>query len=357
MAGRTVVLILGAGSTVADVATRSAKKRPPLDKGFFSIARSYAEVGRIAAYFRDIYKEDIRTPANDSLEGIMARLYTDIYDPGIGTKAAAAFRDLIRLFNKRLAVTTNSIKPSQKRFLYRMLIQYLKDGVDPSNITIVTFNQDLQIEKILDKLERSPRWKKHRPIFRFPACYMLNVPPNRITAPTNGAGHDLFDVGDPKPAGIRVLKLHGSLNWYSAHRSQNPSPKAMFDPRRELRITQRRVIDLDMSLVGRHTRIHTLPVVVPPVTHKSGILHGRTKHLWGLAEDAMRNSDEIVIFGYSCPQLDFESSNLIRRSIKQNTKYSSLSVVDPDPNALRRYVEVIGPSRVSYYRFASDFLR
>lgn len=347
---------MGAGSTVADVATRSAKKRPPLDKGFFSTARSSAEVGRIATYFRGNYKENILAPGTDSLEGIMARLYTDIYDPGIGPSAAAAFRDLIRLFNRRLAVTTNNIKPTQKRFLYRMLIQYLDRGIDPASITIVTYNQDLQIEKILDKLERSSSWKKHRPIFRFPACYMLSVSPNHISAPSTGAGHDLFDVGAPQPAGIQVLKLHGSLNWYSPHRSPNPSPKAMFDPRRELHITRRRIIDPEMRFAGRRKRSHTLPVVVPPVTHKSGILHEKTRHLWGLAENALKNADEIVVFGYSCPPLDFESSNLIQRSIRQNAKYSSLSVIDPDSNALRRYVELIAPSRVSYYQLANHFL-
>lgn len=352
---RRVVLILGAGATVADAAKRSVANRPPLDKGFFTASQRSTEAQQIAEYFKRIYEEDIFASEADSFEGVMARLYSDIYDPGIGKNAAAAFRSLVKLFNTRLATTTNNIKATQRRFLYRMLVRLFRQGIHARDVTIITFNQDLQIEKALDRLERTPAWQQHRPIFRFPSCYMLNLPPNRVTAPTGGTGRDLFPNDGPALAGIRVLKLHGSLNWYSVHRSQSPGPRQIFNPRRELRITRRRTIQLPMGLSGRRRR-HTFPVIVPPVTHKAGVLHDVIRPLWSYAEDALRKANVIVIFGYSCPQLDFESSNLIRRSVRGNTANASISVIDPDPNVLRHYVELIRPPRVSYYQSAGHFL-
>lgn len=118
-----VVFIIGAGSTVSDVTTRSRKRQPPLDKGFFSVANSTnrRKVNRIVSYTKEVYNMDIMNSENDSLEKIMAIIYTDIFDPGLGDKASEVFRELISLFNRRLADTTNNLPATQQRYLYRII--------------------------------------------------------------------------------------------------------------------------------------------------------------------------------------------------------------------------------------------
>jgi len=348
-----ICLIIGAGCTVSDTSERNQKQRPPLDKGFFSMANktNAAMVSKIKSYLEKMYGIDILKPGNDSLEGAMAKIYTDIFDPNLKDSAIVVFRTLISLFNRRLGDTTNNLPATNRRFLYRIISNFLKSNVRPDDITIITFNQDIQIEKILNKMEHTQTYRKFGHVFDFPSCYQIWF--DKVTFPKHGKM--LFDLGDGNPKGVKILKLHGSLNWYSLHKSQKISPKAMFKEDRPIYVTRRQRIDIQMRYtLGSRSR-HTIPVIIPPVTHKSGILHNHIKPLWNMAEKALENANEVVIFGYSCPTMDFESSNLIQRSLKRGT-YEVLWVIDPDPLVLTRYIELIRPAEITYYPSGTDYL-
>jgi hypothetical protein len=330
------------------------RERPPLDRGFFKIARltdpSLTE--SVAGYMTKVYESNILFPAEDSLERVMGQVYTDTFNPGLKTEATKAFRALLRLFTSRVAVTTNDIRPTLRRFLYRMLTHYLASDCEPKDITIITYNQDLQVEKTLCLMSKAARWQRFADqIFNFPGCYALAD--REITSPTHSDGEQLFEVQEKVSSCIKVLKLHGSLNWYSSHTSRQPSQEAMFNPKRKLKITCRRVIPSDMRFSSRRTT-QGLPIVVPPVTHKSAVLHDDMRGIWRLAEQALEAADELVIFGYSCPPLDFESANQLRRAER---KYSSrISVIDPDGGIAARYIELLDPASLSYFSSAKAYL-
>lgn len=349
-----VAFIVGAGATVSDVYRRSSRQRPPLDKGFFgvSVKTDPGNTTRIQSYVEEVYDKNIYHIQNDSLEAVMAIVYADIFDPKLKSRAATVFRLLVRLFNRRLADTTNRISATQQRFLYRILSLYLQRGIMPENIVIVTFNQDIQIEKILHRLQQTAKYERFGTIFNFPFCYYWPDASTSITSPGRG---DLFEEGNLGLGGTTVLKLHGSLNWYSTHKSTKVKPQWMFRSNRTIHITRRQTIDPEMKLHARR-RMPTLPVIVPPVTHKSSILHNSLKPVWSRAETELKQADEVVIFGYSCPTMDFESSNLIQRSLKANRKYRSLSIIDPDPGVLSRYAELVNPHELHYYPYAENFL-
>lgn len=348
-----VCFIIGAGCTVADALSLPKKERPPLDKGFFLLSNKTnpVSVSKIKSYIEENYGLDILYVENDSLESVMAKIYTDIFNPDLKGKATDVFRTLISLFNRRLADTTNRLPATKMRYLYRMICHYLYTGVDPEDITIITFNQDIQIEKILHKLEQTQRYSESGRIFNFPFCY--NVDFVATTFPKNSG--NIFKEGKPDLIGIKLLKLHGSLNWYSTHRTTRVSPVAMFNPIRPIRVTCRQTINPQMRHARRGGALSTLPVIVPPVTHKSGILHDRIRPLWTKAKGALQKANEVVIFGYSCPAMDFESSNLIQRSLRSGV-YEVLWVIDPDPNVLTRYIELIKPDQITYYPSARDYL-
>jgi len=78
---------------------------------------------------KDVYDIDILKPEHDSLEKIMATIYSDIFDPSLDRNASGVFRTVIQLFNKRLADTTNNIPPTRQRYLYRILVHYLLDDM------------------------------------------------------------------------------------------------------------------------------------------------------------------------------------------------------------------------------------
>lgn len=352
-----VCLIVGAGCTVSDVNKRPKRHRPPLDKGFFDISKitNPTETGEIHKYIHDNYGISIFREENDSLENVMTKIYTDMFDPNLTEEANEAFRLLIRLFNSRLAYTTNNIPASQKRHIYRLIHYFLSNNVSPENITIITFNQDLQIEKNIYKLSQAKKWKnKYDNLFNFPHCYHLDVRLDNVTGPRDNSAL-LFDKSGGGTSGISILKLHGSLNWYSTLRSLADIHKAIFKQNRVIRITRRQTINPYMSYVGGSRSQHTFPVIIPPVNQKSSVMHQNIQPIWAKAEEDLRLSDTVIIFGYSCPPLDFESSNMIQRSLRGNTSGKNISVIDPDPNIVKHYIDLVEPRKIVYYPSAQEF--
>jgi hypothetical protein len=348
-----VVLILGAGATLSDVATRPMKERPPLDRGFFRIAKTAHPglAGTVASYMAQVYEYDIYATDTDSLERVMGQIYTDTFNPGLSEGARLAFRALLRLFTRRVADTTNDIHPTRQRWLYRILSRFLAAGVPPDDISIITYNQDLQVEKTLCLLAERTRWSSMaEQIFNFPGCYELG--PHQVTSPSWGEP-ELFDEVEDVDGCIRILKLHGSLNWFSTHTSAAPSQSAMFNPKRVLRITRRRIVPPDLTMTRKRST-YALPIVVPPVTHKSSVLHDDLRKVWKSAEDALDEADELIVFGYSCPPLDFESANQLRRS--QIRSRAKVSVIDPDGHIAARYIDLLMPDSLAYYRSAKVFV-
>jgi hypothetical protein len=302
---------------------------------------------------RTVYAEDILDPAEDSLEAVMGQIYTDIFNPALESRARTAFQALLRLFTRRLANTTNDMPATNKRFFYRMITHYLARNIPPDQITVVTFNQDLQIEKCLMLIRETSRWRSVADrVFNFPGCYAFDS--DGVTFPRSWAEDRLFPQDDPRDDCLLVLKLHGSLNWYSTHTSQNVAPKAMFRPDRSVRITRRRTINTEMSFIGPKRKNSTLPVIVPPVTHKAGVMHTYLSQVWNEAEQRLAAADRVVIFGYSCPPLDFESRNLLRRTQRGST--SEICVVDPDPTCASRFAQILAPSRMYYYPTGRAYL-
>lgn len=91
------------------------KERPPLDRGFFRIAKIAHPglAGTVASYMAQVYEYDVYATDTDSLERVMGQIYTDTFNPGLSEGARLAFRALLRLFTRRVADTTNDIHPTR----------------------------------------------------------------------------------------------------------------------------------------------------------------------------------------------------------------------------------------------------
>jgi hypothetical protein len=354
-----IVLLIGAGASVSDVSTASLRSRPPLDRGFFGVARRFEPTltQSVADYMARTYEVGITRESEDYLERVMAAIYTDVYNPALRDEATLAFHALLKLFTARLAFTTNAIAATTRRHLYRIVTTYLAKRCRPEEITIITFNQDLQVEKMLEHITKAARWAHvAEDVWRFPYCYRLGDPELGVTRPTSpsSTAATFREAAADGPC-IEVLKLHGSLNWYSTHNSSQPTPKAMFNQSRQLRITARVNIPKKMTLT-KQKKLYLLPVIVPPVSHKSAVLHDRLHGVWDLAERRLTAADEIIVFGYSCPPLDFESTNLLRRSQRDEAPARRISIIDPNPDVVSRYTALMTPTRLRYYPAASYFL-
>jgi hypothetical protein len=361
-----VVILLGAGATLADALGRPQRDRPPLDRGFFKglqrAGQSTAtDVQTVRVYLRDRYSQDLFEQETDSFEQILAIVYADIYGGSNQAEAEGAFRAMLRILHRQVIRTTNSLDPKSKSRLYRMIVRLFENGVSPDDIVIITYNYDLQAEKVLRALAATSRWQRllSSPIWSFPDCYGLPSP-TLSNSPTNQPRFERTSV----PGGIALLKLHGSLNWFSKHISRTPSASTLLNPTRELRITPRSQLQPEMTFRGvrqeRRTRsprrMYTFPIVVPPVVNKAAILHADVRGVWDTAQEALETAREIVVFGYSCPVTDSETANMISRSCRRNVNIKDFHVVNPDPGVFSRYVGLTSLGRLSYYRHAEAFI-
>jgi len=205
------LIIVGAGCTLSDAMNKPIKNQPPLDRGFFKDTSriNYPEFNTIKNYLRNTYDFDPTDPDRDSLESVMAIIYADIHNPSLSEKALGAFRGLITLFNRRIADSTNRLKPTNRFRLYRIISGALDEGIMPEEITTITFNQDIQIEKTLQRLQTTGRTKHCGRIFNFPHCYKIPDSYDRLSVPPKRA--EKFETGDPSQKGIRLCEEIGDV--------------------------------------------------------------------------------------------------------------------------------------------------
>lgn len=135
---------------------------------------------------------------------------------------------------------------------------------------------------------------------------------------------------------MQIIKLHGSLNWYSYGSGTEITLK---------RIRERREYDESVFQDEIETRKNEeLAVVgmgrflIPPSSNKSSFYgSGFDRLLWRSAYDALEQADNVTVIGYSVPESDYVVGELIQSACAP--KKCSLCVVDAfmDAQKLNRF--------------------
>ena len=346
-----VVVICGAGSTFSEAAHSAVATKPPLDRGFFKICKRLRlpEYDAVADYLKEFYSIDVSDGREDSIERILSVLYADLKHPAGPNvvQVGEAFRAFLSLVNYRIATTTSKISPKKGGNLYRLIRGEIVRGIAPKDISVITFNYDLHVERVLHELDEVASLKRYGQIFTFPHCYRLKKY-RESTAPKTADVFSKRAVFD----GIEVLKLHGSLNWVSQHESANPPPASLIKQDVELWVTRRRKVATNMKISNKFT----FPIIVPPVVNKSSILHQALAPIWKAAYRALSAAERVIVFGYSCPHADQESANLISRALKRNKELKDLTVIDPVTGPFDRFAELTAAQVMHYFRSAKSYL-
>jgi hypothetical protein len=135
---------------------------------------------------------------------------------------------------------------------------------------------------------------------------------------------------------LRLLKLHGSLNWYwSPGDSSGVSiarrglPGVFGAPERYTEEQRRR------SLPGR------VPFVVPPSAVKSPYYRNPViREIWQQAAVSLQSADRIFILGYSLPPADLTFAGMLVGSLLAAP--APITVVDPRGTAVRDRLDGLG---------------
>lgn len=350
-----VVIVFGAGATVAEAIPRRRRKRlfPPLDTDFFERAHALApgrgaltsHLASLAAYVRSEYGVDITARPTPRMEQIAAWVFSDaLVTPG-RVDAQEAYRALLHIYRDVIARTTDAWDPGP-RGPTMSLLRAMAD--QQRALTCITFNQDLLIERALDSLA-----VKHAGLWNLHTGYG-EIRFQSFTQPVGGRRpRDMFRGDAGTASAVRLLKLHGSLNWYVTSRGRQPPMRL---PSRRPFCSRRRSLPDIVTYRGRGRRQWTWPVIVPPVADKGAMFSGILAELWAQAETALREARSLVLFGYSFPDTDVQAETLFRRACSR-ASLEHVVVVNTDLAVGAKSWRIVGGQSILQCRTISHMLR
>ena len=212
--------------------------------------------------------------------------------------------------------------------LIHKLVAKLKDAQKPPNnnddlkifakhcldcsCSCVTFNYDDVLDRALHDVEKERESWNWQPDTGYgfscvPASETIRLPIKTETTPTE----------------IKLLKLHGSINWYPKRGALRP-------------YTVDSITHFENWYAGSdkskmiELHLEAEPFIVPPILMKSSLIEEPILRLiWSLAFDELSKAEEIVFIGYSMPVTDIAVSFLFSEA---DLPVSEIMVVDCAPN-------------------------
>jgi NAD-dependent SIR2 family protein deacetylase len=196
------------------------------------------------------------------------------------------------------------------RFVRRV---WANAGRDGQNFSIITTNWDILVDNAVRRFKDDPS---------------AEGPPGLSYGPLDFQGPKRSPGARAAQASFRVLKLHGSLNWWFCPEdgyvdtSQTEKGHLPFYERGEgPRCPSTGAPD--------HSSGPMEPFLVPPSAQKfdSSGPEEAMRTLWEAARLELHHAQRISFVGYSFPDLDVQFKMLVNQALKQNTGLKTIEVV------------------------------
>ena len=162
-----------------------------------------------------------------------------------------------------------------------IMLGWLKGSEKIQDNTFITFNYDLMLDMSMHNLGINPDYALRQ----------------------KDDGVEKLLVGDEAPR-VKVLKLHGSLNWRRRDGLVVSVPRYNFEEPK----------DFD-------------PILVPPTWRKT--LSGGLSNVWQEAVEALSKATRIIVIGYSMPPTDVQFKYLLGAGFQDNCSFQELFFVGP----------------------------
>jgi hypothetical protein len=167
-------------------------------------------------------------------------------------------------------------------------------------------------------------------------------------------------ASDESPSGIKVklLKLHGSLNWGQCPRCKGIAALTLEEFLRNKRYPGSSSYRLEISRgVGRvrhcESTLSPEPFIAPPTWNKTQH-HAQLESVWRAAARELSDAENIVICGYSLPETDQFFRYLYAIGSIGGSGLRKFMVVNPDHGVERRFLELCGPIAKSRFEFRPE---
>ena len=337
------VFLLGAGATrgaVRHVLVKQKRLKPPLNGDFFDVAATFVRaygtesieakrLGRLNRFF----KEELPIKGKPPMETAFSLLYVvkdfhEIYRDGPGRKPLPGERREVEdflLLVFRILCALDDHAPGKNGY------DRLVSRLGPKD-TLITLNYDTLLDSALVRCGWNPN-----------KGYGLTGNPKKVQwKPAQGSP-------DPNLVAVRLLKLHGSLNWFV--RGSFADLSAVFESK-PVRVSPPR-----RNEMNKHVR-----QIIPPIYGKF-FRHSHWRTLWEAAYNALREAEMLVVIGCSLVDTDFHLRALISRVSQYRKKsakpFRHAFLVDHSLQVRRKWMTSIKGStkKVSSIKGFEQFLR
>lgn len=307
---RRTVFLLGAGATrgaLKHVLLNKKRVKPPLNSDFFQVAATYGRAhGKRSATARRVqrllkaFKTDIPIRGTPTMEEAFSLLYVakdfpDIYGAARGRRLTAGYRRDVEDF---LVLTSDLLRDVDRLSpitAYDQLVRQLGSGDQ-----IITLNYDTLLDSALVRAGWDPK-----------RGYGLGITSSKIQwRPVGVEGADRL-------RNVKLLKLHGSVNWHV--KGAYSTLRRVFETK-PTRVTQPRSNDIGGCIRQ----------IIPPVYGKV-FQHKHWQLLWKQAYRELAAAEVLVVIGSSLIDTDFHLRALLsrmasKRKIEQSPLYALVLV-------------------------------
>jgi hypothetical protein len=282
------------------------------------------------------------------MEEMFNYIYSQAFSENPTDECLDAYWSLLRMYAGAIARTTNNLKGTS-RFGIGALLKGLWTRDPIGTLVFITFNQDLLIEKALDTAKSLRRYSDIPWSIRH--CYAIQFADFQVAA---NVGRRFRTAGRDS---VRVLKLHGSLNWLYDVRSGLDPKNSVRSPSGTLHCLVNERILSGLTVMVRKQRRDVIPLIVPPIYEKSSRYGQAVGGIWTAAAEEIEEADRLTVFGYSFPDADFASRSLLRGSFHRNDRLQDVVVIDVSAQIAARISDVLGAQSTAHFRNVPTFLR
>ena len=232
-------------------------------------------------------KKDFVRLINDTLEALT---------PGPFDLSATGDRSITSKYNNYLQFLKMFIRKDPKN----------RHGIVPFKDTIISFNYDLVLEITVWIYNLKKEREIANEIFSREANYYVNLNcsfgkqnisigdiKHFVTKKSGGSSVPSGDIFRDAESSIKLIKLHGSINWTSADGNT---------------------------------------FIVPPTWNKSD---PEIRKLWDIAYNELKDAKRIIIIGYSFPETDIYVKSLLALAMNENRILQNIYFINPDRNKVR----------------------
>jgi hypothetical protein len=292
--------LLGAGATrgaIQHVLVNRKRIKPPLNADFFKVAETYARAKgehsadrkRLARLGR-VFKDEIPFKRPPTMEEAFSLLYIakdfpDIYKTGPGKKPAAGNRREIEDF---LRLTFDILRVLDSEENADTSYDRLADKLGPDD-TIISLNYDTLLDSALVRHGWDPK-----------KGYGLRGGKQKIKWSPQAGGNQ------PDLNRVRLLKVHGSVNWFVRGAYANLAKAFASKP---VLVTGPR----------KNEKRGHIRQIVPPIYGKI-FEHDHWRTLWTQGFKELCAAEIFVVIGCSLIDTDFHLRALLSRVVKHRKK-------------------------------------